>query len=74
MEGVAMLFPQHSPYTDPVQILICGGSNFGDALDNCVFTTPEAANPTWTLERMVSSHPLSLVRCSIDISFSLPNV
>lgn len=56
LEGTAVLFPQHAPYTDPVTVLICGGSNFGIALDNCVHFQPEAPNPTWTLERMVSHH------------------
>jgi hypothetical protein len=54
MEGTAVMLPQHAPYTDPVTILVCGGSNFGIALDNCVSIQPEAAKPTWTLERMVS--------------------
>ncbi len=31
----------------------CGGSNFGNALDNCVSIQPEAAAPTWVIERMV---------------------
>lgn len=53
MEGTAVALPQHAPYTDPLTILVCGGSNFGIALDNCVSTQPEVANPTWTLERMV---------------------
>ncbi|KAI9462093.1 copper radical oxidase-like protein [Boletus coccyginus] len=55
MEGSAMLLPQHAPYTDPIQIFICGGSTpgAGNALDNCISIAPEAANPTWTLERMV---------------------
>jgi hypothetical protein len=26
LEGAAMLLPQHAPYTDLLQILICGGS------------------------------------------------
>lgn len=54
MEGTAVLLPQHAPYTDLLTVLICGGSNFGVALDNCVNIQPEAPNPTWTLERMVS--------------------
>jgi hypothetical protein len=56
MEGSAVMLPQHAPYTDPVQILICGGSTpvEGDGLDNCVSIAPEAKNPTWTLERSVS--------------------
>ena len=54
LEGGAVLLPQHAPYTDPLEILICGGSTPGGiALDNCISIAPEAANPTWTLERMV---------------------
>jgi hypothetical protein len=26
LEGAAMSLPQHAPYTDPLEILICGGS------------------------------------------------
>jgi hypothetical protein len=54
MEGTAVMLPQYAPYTDPVTILVCGGSNFGIALDNCVSMQPEVANATWTIERMVS--------------------
>ncbi|KAK3940061.1 glyoxal oxidase-like protein [Diplogelasinospora grovesii] len=56
LEGTAVLLPQKWPYSDPLGILICGGSTLGvsNALDNCVSTYPEAANPTWTLERMPS--------------------
>lgn len=55
MEGSAMLLPQYAPYTDPIEILICGGSTpgAGIALDNCISIAPEVENPTWTLERMV---------------------
>ena len=55
MEGTAVLLPQFAPYTDPVTILVCGGSNFGAALDNCVSIQPEVENATWTLERMVGT-------------------
>lgn len=57
LEGTAVLFPQSAPYTEPLTILICGGSTLnagGVALDNCVSTQPEVANPQWTIERMVS--------------------
>ena len=54
LEGAAVLLPQYPPYTDPVTLLICGGSNFGIALDNCVHIQPEVENAQWTLERMVS--------------------
>jgi hypothetical protein len=56
MEGASILLPQHAPYTDPITVLICGGSNFGVALDNCVTLQPESANPTWVIERMVRVH------------------
>jgi hypothetical protein len=55
MEGASVLLPQFSPYTDPITVLVCGGSNFGFALDNCVSIQPEAANPKWAIERMVRS-------------------
>jgi hypothetical protein len=55
MEGTSVLLPQHAPYTDPITILVCGGSTPGAAvaLDNCVSIQPESANPTWVIERMV---------------------
>lgn len=55
LEGSMVLLPQHAPYTDNLQVLICGGStsNGGYPIDNCVSTAPEDPNPTWTIERMV---------------------
>jgi hypothetical protein len=52
-EGTSVLLPQHAPYTDPITVLICGGSDSGIALDNCVSIQPDSANPTWVIERMV---------------------
>lgn len=59
-EGTAVLLPQHAPYSDPLEVLICGGSTpyQGYALDNCVTIAPDVPNSNWTLERMVSL-PLS---------------
>ena len=56
-EGTAMVLPQHAPYTDPLTVLICGGSTpFSEiGLDNCVTIQPTVPNPQWTIERMVSS-------------------
>lgn len=53
MAAASVLLPQYAPYTDPVEIMVCGGSDFGQALDNCVSIQPEVENPVWTLERMV---------------------
>jgi hypothetical protein len=58
LEGTMVLLPQYAPYTDHLQVLICGGSTAvgddGDPIDNCISTAPEDSNPTWTIERMVS--------------------
>ena len=53
-EGTAVLMPQHAPYTDPISMMICGGSNPGPeiAIDNCVTISPEADTPKWEIERM----------------------
>lgn len=55
-EGTALLLPQYAPYTDPLTVVICGGSIPGPeyALDNCVSIDPEVPNANWTIERMVS--------------------
>ncbi len=53
-EGASVLLPQHAPYTDESTVMICGGSDPGHiALDNCVSIQPDAAKPTWVIERMV---------------------
>ncbi|CCC06458.1 hypothetical protein SMACR_04850 [Sordaria macrospora] len=56
LEGAAVLLPQRYPYSENLGILICGGSNNGPgyALDNCVSTRPDDANPKWVIERMPS--------------------
>ncbi|PMD52509.1 copper radical oxidase [Hyaloscypha bicolor E] len=56
LQGSMIALPQYAPYTDPLGVLACGGStsNGGYAIDNCVSTQPEAANPVWTIERMPS--------------------
>ncbi|SRR6266576_1863163 len=54
--GSMMPWPQHAPYTDPLRVMMCGGSTPGPgiALDNCVHIAPDTPGATWTLERMVS--------------------
>lgn len=55
LEGSMVILPQSAPYSDPLGILICGGTtpSSHNALDNCVSIQPEVANPKWTIERMV---------------------
>jgi hypothetical protein len=75
MEGSAMLLPQHAPYTDPVEILICGGSTPGAAiaLDNCITIAPEIENPTWTLERMPSKRVMPCMVTLPDGTYMILN-
>ena len=63
LEGAAVLLPQRYPFTDPLGVLMCGGSTIGvsNALDNCVSTYPDAPNPTWELERMPSFRVMSIM-------------
>lgn len=65
MEGTAVILPQHAPYTDPITVLVCGGSTPGPAiaLDNCVSIQPDVENSTWTLERMVTLSSLQWGAC-----------
>ena len=78
LSGASTLFPQHYPYTDPLEVIFCGGSDvlvFQQALDNCVSIQPEAPKPTWTIERMVSLGSPSYPRVpSSNPSSSLPVV
>jgi len=57
LEGSMVLLPQYPPYNaEDITVLICGGSTQGGgyAIDNCISTQPEAAEPEWTIERMPS--------------------
>ncbi|KAI1766176.1 hypothetical protein GGR53DRAFT_464578 [Hypoxylon sp. FL1150] len=74
LEGTAVLLPQFAPYTDPLGILVCGGATLAhSALDNCVSIYPEAANPTWTLERMPSKRVLSCMAPLPDGTYLIAN-
>ena len=75
LEGAAVILPQKAPYTDPIEILICGGSIDGpdNALDNCVSTKPEVANPQWILERMPSLRVMPCMAPLPDGTYFLAN-
>ncbi|KAF8129086.1 glyoxal oxidase N-terminus-domain-containing protein, partial [Boletus edulis] len=75
LEGTAVLLPQHAPYTDPIEILICGGSTMGAgiALDNCITIAPEVGNPTWTLERMPSKRVMPCMVTLPDGTYMIVN-
>ncbi|KAF8197751.1 copper radical oxidase [Mycena galopus ATCC 62051] len=75
LEGATLTFPQHAPYTDPVTVLVCGGSTpgAGIALDNCVSIQPEVANATWELERMPSPRVMPCMVSLPDGTFLIVN-
>ncbi|KUJ12265.1 uncharacterized protein LY89DRAFT_738058 [Mollisia scopiformis] len=75
LEGTGVLFPQYPPYTDPVTVLVCGGSSNGAAyaIDNCVSTQPEVGSPTWTLERMPSQRVMSCICALPDGTYLILN-
>jgi hypothetical protein len=74
-EGTSVLLPQYAPYTDPLSIMICGGSNPGFAIgiDNCVTIQPESDNPTWALERMPSGRVMSCIATLPDGTYLIVN-
>lgn len=63
LEGTMMLLPQTYPYTDPLTVIVCGGSTpfEGAAIDNCASVQPDAPSPKWTIERMVSYNSLNFL-------------
>ncbi|KAK7452115.1 hypothetical protein VKT23_012220 [Stygiomarasmius scandens] len=75
LEGAMVLFPQRAPYTDPLRVLICGGSTPGPASvsDNCVSIAPEAPNAAWTVERMPSRRVMSCMVPLPDGTFMIMN-
>lgn len=75
LEGSFMLLPQFAPYTDPVTVLICGGSVPGPAiaLDNCVSTQPDSNNATWLIERMPSQRVISCMTALPDGTYLILN-
>lgn len=74
LEGTMMLLPQSAPYTAPLGVLICGGSTpfGGNALDNCVTTTPET-NAGWTIEKMPSKRVMSCMTALPDGTYLIIN-
>ncbi|KKA28638.1 hypothetical protein TD95_001872 [Thielaviopsis punctulata] len=75
LEGTAVLLPQHAPYTDPVTVLICGGSTMGAgyAIDNCVSTQPDVEGAEWVLERMPSRRVMSCMAPLPDGTYLINN-
>ncbi|RMD45067.1 hypothetical protein DV735_g193, partial [Chaetothyriales sp. CBS 134920] len=75
LEGSSMLFPQSAPWTDPLTVLICGGSTpyAAVAIDNCVTIQPEVENANWTIERMPSKRVIPTMVALPDGTFLIMN-
>ena len=77
LEGTMMLMPQYAPYTDPLEVLICGGAGKDPGpswgIDNCITTQPDVPNPQWTLERMPSRRVMSCMVTLPDGTFMIMN-
>ncbi|KAL3421446.1 WSC domain-containing protein [Phlyctema vagabunda] len=75
LEGTSVLLPQYAPYTDPLTVLVCGGSANGNslAIDNCVSTQPEVPGANWTIERMPSQRVLSCMAALPDGTYLIVN-
>lgn len=75
LEGTGVLLPLVAPFTAHATVLVCGGSANGAAyaVDNCVSTQPEDANPVWTLERMPSQRVLSCICALPDGTYLILN-
>ncbi|EFW13530.1 copper radical oxidase [Coccidioides posadasii str. Silveira] len=75
LEGTMVLLPQHAPYTDPLGVLLCGGSTpfGGNAIDNCVSIQPEVPNSKWVIERMPSKRVLTCMAGLPDGTFLILN-
>ncbi|KAI9891310.1 MAG: hypothetical protein M1814_002823 [Vezdaea aestivalis] len=75
LEGTAVLLPIRAPYTAPVTVLVCGGSTPGPAYaaDNCVTSQPDAADSSWTIERMPSQRVISCMAALPDGTYLIAN-
>ncbi|KAF2691893.1 copper radical oxidase [Lentithecium fluviatile CBS 122367] len=74
-EGTAIILPQYAPYTDPVEVMACGGSTpfQGFALDNCVTIAPDVPGAKWTIERMPSTRVLTCMTALPDGTYIILN-
>ncbi|KAF2730707.1 copper radical oxidase-like protein [Polyplosphaeria fusca] len=74
-EGTQVLLPQKAPYTDPLEILICGGAvpNPQWGIDNCVSIKPEEPAPKWKIERMPSRRVMPCIATLPDGTFLILN-
>jgi hypothetical protein len=69
-----MLLPQYAPYTDPLGVIVCGGSTVDNVpLDNCVSTHPEVQGEDWVIERMPSKRVMPNMVALADGTYLILN-
>ena len=74
-EGTQVILPQTAPYTEPLTVMVCGGSNPGPAIavDNCVSIQPEVPSSNWTIERMPSQRVMTCIAPLPDGTYLIMN-
>ncbi|KAJ3102033.1 hypothetical protein HDU97_000875 [Phlyctochytrium planicorne] len=73
--GAAVLLPLLPPYTAPVEVLICGGSEGkdGHGVENCVRIQPDVENVQWEIERMPFRRVMPNLVALPDLTFLIVN-
>ncbi|KAH8900419.1 glyoxal oxidase like protein [Thozetella sp. PMI_491] len=74
-QGSAILLPQKAPYTDPINVLVCGGATVNDglALDTCVSIFPDDPTAEWVIERMPSVRVMPAIAPLPDGTYFVAN-
>ncbi|KAF7543009.1 hypothetical protein G7Z17_g11090 [Cylindrodendrum hubeiense] len=76
LQGTMMIMPQVAPYSDPLTVLVCGGTTAepgNEALDNCVIMNPQVPGAEWTIERMPSKRVMPTMVALPDGRFLMIN-
>ncbi|KAJ3215587.1 hypothetical protein HDU67_000245 [Dinochytrium kinnereticum] len=73
--GAAVIMPMLPPYTDPLEIMVCGGGTGHNkkAIGNCVRGRPEVAGDEWIIERMPYNRVMPNVVALPDLTFLIVN-
>ncbi|KAJ3110105.1 hypothetical protein HDU96_006899 [Phlyctochytrium bullatum] len=73
--GASVLLPIMPPYNEPVEVMVCGGSEGCElsAIGNCMRIKPEVENSEWINERMPFSRVMHNMVALPDLTFLIVN-
>jgi len=72
--GATVIMPQHAPFTDPLEVLVCGGATSEQVgLETCVSIQPEVPGAQWVVEQMPSTRVMSCMVALPDGTFLILN-